>query len=210
MRRAGIEPASPEGHRVTAGWHAVVPSDAWLPSGTGGSRTHTPRGLRSGALPVGAPCHCVSAPGGIRTRGLRRDRAASTPLLHKGVLIVSIQSARRESNPLIRLGKAAGQPLHHGRVVSSQAPGRSRTCAAVLPRRKATVTSRGRRQCPRQESNLVFNLRRVACKSGTPRGQFRAPGGDRTHDSGLEDRRVAVTPQVLAVRSEGLEPSHPG
>jgi len=28
-------------------------------------------------------------------------------------------------------------------------------------------------QCPRQELNLVLDLRRVACESGTPRGQMR-------------------------------------
>ena len=30
----------------------------------------------------------IGAPDGIRTRGLRRDRATSTPLLHEGIKMV--------------------------------------------------------------------------------------------------------------------------
>ncbi len=140
-----------------------------VPSSTGGSRTHTPQGLSLSALPVGAPCHSTPAP----LAGF--EPAASTLTKWRALLTapqgrVSNQSARRESNPLIRLGKAAGQPLHHGRVESSVS---AKPQAGVEPARPSDQTASGRditgavgdrcRQCPRQESNLVFNLRRVAC-----------------------------------------------
>lgn len=61
-------------------------------------------------------------------------------------------------------------------------------------------------QCPRQESNLVHDLRRVVCDRHTPRTIHRAPGGGRTRDSGVGSRRVTTTPRVPSVGPGGFEP----
>ena len=52
-------------------------------------------------------------------------------------------------------------------------------------------------QCPRQESNLVFDLRRVACKSPTLRGRFSA------------QRPAEESNLVLQFRSLPCDPAHP-
>ena len=44
-----------------------------------------------------------------------------------------------------------------------------------LRKLRRTVWLQRQCKCPRQESNLVFDLRRVACESGTPRGQCQVP-----------------------------------
>lgn len=55
-----------------------------FPSGTGGSRTHTLRGLSSAALPVGVPCLSTRAPSGSRTHtsAMARRQAAATSWAH--------------------------------------------------------------------------------------------------------------------------------
>ena len=50
-------------------------------------------------------------------------------------------------------------------------------------------------KCPRQESNLVFDLRRVACESGTLRGQFLVSVPRR----GIEPR-LAVSKTAVLIR----------
>ncbi len=55
VRRAGVEPAKPEGGWVTATGARQCPADA-CSSDTGGSRTHNHQGLSLAALPVGVPC----------------------------------------------------------------------------------------------------------------------------------------------------------
>ena len=59
--------------------------------------------------------------------------------------------------------------------------------AAALPSGSSAAC-----QCPRQESNLVFDLRRVACKSPTLRGHnfFSAPPRNRTSSGSFEDCRA--------------------
>ena len=63
-------------------------------------------------------------------------------------------------------------------------------------------------QCPRQESNLVFDLRRVACKSATLRGRFpfSAPPRNRTSSCSFEDCRAVRHTRRASVSRPGLEP----
>ena len=53
------------------------------------------------------------------------------------------------------------------------------------------------KECPRQESNLVSDLRKVVCGSGTLRGRDNRAGnpppGNRTRPCGFEDRRAPDT-----------------
>jgi len=68
----------------------------------------------------------------------------------------------------------------------------------VRPRRHGAL-------CPRQESNLVLDLRRVACESLTLRGRDRhTPPGGRTRPCGFEGRRATGT--LAGMPSPGVEP----
>ena len=62
VRRAGVEPAKPEGGWVTATWACQCPTDACCSSSTGGSRTHIHQGLNLVALPHLAHRAVLSAP----------------------------------------------------------------------------------------------------------------------------------------------------
>jgi hypothetical protein len=71
---------------------------------------------------------------------------------------------------------SCANPSHSEDVNSSdkrESPARESDPALRLRRPPCARHTRGERaqQCPRQESNLVFDLRRVACDSGTLRGQ---------------------------------------
>ena len=234
VRRAGIEPAMPEGPGVTVRWHAVVPSDAWFRVARVGVEPTTLQGLSLAAVPVRVPCHSPpSAPGGIRTRGLRLDRAASTPdcstrafpvrnagfgvrsppafIPHSALRVR--ESARRESNPHVHRGMVGCRRYTTGASVVGQAPDRSRTCAAVLPRRQAAVTSQGR--WAGEPASILARNRTWSSTFGGSRAtpahpedvHPRAPGGGRTRDSGVGSQCVAATPRVLvAVGPGGFEP----
>jgi hypothetical protein len=55
----------------------------------------------------------------------------------------------------------------------SPPPGnRTRPCGFEHRRAPDTLAGNGLKKCPRQESNLVSDLRRVACESGTLQGRF--------------------------------------
>ena len=60
-------------------------------------------------------------------------------------------------------------------------------------------TSSWARECPRQESNLVYDLRRIVCASATLRGQ-ETP----RHDE------VVRTSSVQGETPVGIEPTSPG
>ena len=61
------------------------------------------------------------------------------------------------------------------------------------------------RQCPRQESNLVFDLRQVACKSPTLRGRVLASAPRR----GMEPRLAVPETAVLSDTPAGLLRQYP-
>ena len=66
-------------------------------------------------------------------------------------------------------------------------------------------------QCPRQESNLVFDLRRVACESGTPRGHLlSASPTNRTSSCSFEDCRAVPAhsqgDSLRVISRLGIEP----
>jgi hypothetical protein len=118
VRRAGIEPAKPRRlrgyspvarrcavRRVGSEWHG------WE-SNPHPSRFKVERSAGWRTVPVDSAPLTGFEPATSTVTGWRAIRSLS-----KGVW--SCRSARRESNPLIRLGKAAGQPLHHGRGVWS-------------------------------------------------------------------------------------------
>jgi hypothetical protein len=156
VRRAGVEPARPWGHGVTDRLaHRCRPTHR---SGTGGSRTHTHRGLSSVARPVGAPCR--------RQRPVRDsnpshllDKQAVTPASSQGVF----QSARRESNPRDRRGRAVGyryitgtrDPEHPAGVE----PTRPTYHVGTLPLRHECVV----RQSTWRESNPRLRLGMPTC-----------------------------------------------
>ena len=86
---------------------------------------------------------------------------------------------RRESNPLPRFCRPP--------------PGRQAPAPCVLRPSPGGP-------CPRQESNLVSDLRKVVCASVTPRGlrskrgRSSPPPGNRTRPCGFEGRRASATP----------------
>jgi hypothetical protein len=87
---------------------------------------------------------------------------------------------RRESNPLPRFCRPP--------------PGRQAPAPCVLRHSPGGP-------CPRQESNLVFDLRKVVCASVTPRGQ-----------RSEQDRREAPHPGIepgLAASKAAVRPPHP-
>ncbi len=93
---------------------------------------------------------------------------------------------------------AGGSRTHLNRVAAGR--------LAVWLQRQASVPS-----CPRQESNLVLDLRKVVCWSGTPRGRLfpHPPPGNRTRPCGFEDRRAPDTLariRVPPMPSPGIEP----
>ena len=80
--------------------------------------------------------------------------------------------------------------------------------AAALPSGSSVKSFK----CPRQESNLVFDLRRVACESGTLRGQYCQSVPRRGIEPRLAVSKTAVLSGTLAgrfsqsVSRPGLEP----
>ncbi len=62
--------------------------------------------------------------------------------------------------------------------------------------------------CPRQELNLVSDLRKVVCESGTLRGHClpsaSPPPGSRTRSDGFEDRHASTTPARNCLASSAL------
>ena len=65
-----------------------------------------------------------------------------------------------------------------------------------------------RRPCPRQESNLVFGLRKVVCESGTLRGQSNRSEQDRREPPTRESNpalRLRTPPCVRHTRGETAE-----
>jgi hypothetical protein len=163
VRRAGVEPARPGGHGVTDRLaHRCRPTQS---SSTGGSRTHSHRGLSSAALPVCTPCR--------RQRPVRDsnpshllDKQAVTPASSQGVR----QSARRESNPRDRRGRAVGYRYITGTFVQStwrESNPRLRlgmpTCYAALLQVRSRPSRGGR---IRTHTGPVW--RRPCCRYTTP------------------------------------------
>lgn len=217
VARVGFEPTRPQGLSLAAVPVRVPCHPAPLTGFEPAISTVTGwRAIQS--LPKGVcPTPQSKAPGGSRTHSSALARRQASRYITGACVVVRSPGGVRTPHVTPRKGG-----MHYyitGEYGPSEAPGRSRTCAAVLPRRQAAVTSQGRSiQCPRQESNLVFNLRRVACGSGTPRGRFQTTRTE--HLAGVEPATPVwktgtfpATPQVLqptpAVRPEGLEPSHP-
>jgi hypothetical protein len=147
--RGGRFTGGPADHRTSEG----VPREG---SGTGGSRTHTHRGLSSAAVPVSAPCldpQRRRAPGGNRTH------ASAIP--------------RRQAPVTTR-----------GRRHTDRAPSGSRTHTSALARRQAAVTSWARhehQQSVRRGSHPRCRRGRAACCCYTTDASHSGSGGARTH-----------------------------
>ena len=95
-------------------------------------------------------------------------------------------------------------------VVSLRDAGGSRTHFKLLCRQPpCRLAPASIRKCPRQESNLVFDLRRVACESGTPRGQrlsFSTSPRSRTPSCRFEVCRAHPSHSQGEVARPGIEP----
>lgn len=163
------------------------------------------QGLSLAAVPVRVPCR--------RPAPLAGFEPATSTLTEWRALLAAPQG-RVSSSVHVRERPAGVEPARppwqggrpavtsRARVVV-KAPGRSRTCAAVLPRRQAAVTSQGRSQCPRQESNLVFNLRRVACGPAHPEDVQEHPAGIEPATPVWKTGAFPATPQVRHSEARG-------
>jgi hypothetical protein len=100
-----------------------------------------------------------------------------------------IERRRRESNPLEAALQAAAWPS--GSSVGEQGAGGAEQSVYSLLLAPSSLP-----KCPRQELDLVFDLRRVACESGTLRGQGECLMGDVgcwMLDGGVAVQHVAST-----------------
>ena len=81
-------------------------------------------------------------------------------------------SGTRSANRLHGAPRAAGPATSNLACISSKRRRwESNPLRTALQAAAVAVWLQRHVKCPRQESNLVFDLRRVACESGTPRGQ---------------------------------------
>lgn len=173
-----------------------------VPGGTGGSRTHkTPR-FELGRCTGSRTVPSVSAFDGIRTRNLHRDRVASYPV----ALQRRVSSSIPPSEFRIPQSRAPGGSRTHSSTLARWQASRYITGAGVVTSTKPPagveparpsyqggrlpLHHRGGRPVspPGVEPGLQPSEGRVRFRH-TPR-TFRAPGGNRTRNSGLEDRRV--------------------
>ncbi len=113
---------------------------------------------------------------------------------------------------------AAGPPLETGGHVTSKTCRRESNPSSAVPgdRRQSTWHRQQHAQCPRQESNLVCNLRRVACDpahSKDKRGQVHFPAvhhnkhpQQNAFTTGRNARRRRIPQFVCSVSLPGIEP----
>jgi hypothetical protein len=144
VARVGFEPTPPQGLSLAAVPVRVpcrsAPLTGFEPAISTVTGWRAIRSLSKGVCPPSIPQS--KAPGGSRTRSsaLARRQASRyiTGASCRG------QIAWRGSHPHVPSRKGGMHYSITGECGSSEAPGRSRTCAAVLPRRQAAVTSQGR------------------------------------------------------------------
>jgi hypothetical protein len=160
------------------------------------SRTPTPCSghdpLKVARLPFRHPAHwigvdsqereaCVGTESNRHSRGRPGYGQVGSPMPCRRVK-VAIECPRRESNLVFDLRRVACESITpRGRANRSGTgiiggPDRA-PCPGVEPGLTASKAAvrppHSQGKCPRQESNLVFDLRRVACESVTPQGPVR-------------------------------------
>ena len=113
---------------------------------------------------------------------------------HQPLILGAARRWPSDVKPACNFIRDAGGSRTHFKLLCRQPPGRLAPASS---------------KCPRQESNLVFDLRRVACESGTPRGQclsFSTPPRSRTPSCRFEVCRALRHTRKAQVARPGIEP----
>ena len=186
-----------------------------------GVRGDRPRRPRARLRPVrvnrerGTTGQAMRGAGGSRTRFCGfADRRPAVRLRRPRVLRPSPGGPcpRQESNLVFDLRKVVcasvtprGQSIETGPLPSPPPGNRTRPCG--FEGRRASATPAGKRaECPRQESNLVFDLRRVACRPSHAKGAVEADGRTRTGMNLLTRQGPHRSATSAGAGAQGFEP----